>query len=75
MLADIFYPLFTLKITDLSCFIDTKKSGALPPPPPGHLPGPPGGLAAFPIAPDAKKQWTHIFSGLFLLLYYLFRDR
>ena len=56
MVADIFYPLFTLKITDLSCFIDTKKSGALPPPPPGHLPGPPGGLAAFPIAQMQKNN-------------------
>ena len=75
MVADIFYPLFTLKITDFLCFIDIKKSGALPPPPLGHLPGPSGGLAASPIPPVTKKQCTHIFSGLFLLLYYLFRDR
>ena len=52
MVTDIFYPILTLKVTVLACFMK-KKIGALPLP--GNLPGPPGGLTAPPIPPAAKK--------------------
>ena len=58
MVADIFYPILTLKITVLACFIQ-KKLGALPPP--GHLPGPPGGLTVPPY-PKLQKNNAPIFS-------------
>ena len=45
MVADIFYPIFTLRITLLAYFIQKKKKmGALPPP--EHHFAPPGGLTA-----------------------------
>ena len=46
MVADIFYPIFTLRITMLAYFIQKKKKkmGALPPP--EHHFAPPGGLTA-----------------------------
>ena len=53
MVADIFYPIFTLKITMLAYFIQKKKKkkmGALPPP--EHHFGPPGGITA----PLCKKR-------------------
>ena len=63
MVADIFYPILTLKITVLALFYTKKRSGASPPP--EHHPGPPGGLTAPPIPPAAKKKrCAHIFSGL-----------
>ena len=46
MVADIFYPIFNLKITVLVRFIQ-KKLGTSPQS--GHLPEPPGGLTAPPI--------------------------
>ena len=62
MVADIFYPILTLKITVLACFIQ-KKIGASPPT--EHHPGLPGGLTALPIPPATKKKrCAHIFSGL-----------
>ena len=64
MVADIFYPILTLKITVLVSFIQKKKSGALPPT--EHHPGPHGGLTAPPpqYPQLQKKQCAHIFSGL-----------
>ena len=53
MVADIFYPIFNLKITVLVCFIQ-KKLGTSPQS--GHLPEPPGGLTAPPIPQAAKKK-------------------
>ena len=57
MIADIFYPILTLTITALACFIQKKKKhlGALPPP--GHLLDP---LAAI-VFGFAKNQCAHIF--------------
>ena len=52
MVADIFYPIFILKITVLVCFLQ-KKLGTSPQP--GHLPERPGGLTAPPI-PHAEKK-------------------
>ena len=52
MVADIFYPIFILKITVLVCFLQ-KKLGTSPQP--GHLPERPGGLTAPPI-PQAEKK-------------------
>ena len=54
MVVDIFYPLLTLKITILACFIQ-KKSGDLPPPPDHHLRHP-GGLTAPFHTPSCKKK-------------------
>ena len=54
MVADIFYLMFTLKITVLAYFIQKKKSGTSPPP--EHHPGPPGCLTAPPIPLAAKKK-------------------
>ena len=53
MVADIFYPIFILKITVLVCFLQ-KKLGTSPQP--GHLPERPGGLTAPPIPQAAKKK-------------------
>ena len=71
MVADIFYPIFTLKITVLACFIQEKQKNLGASSPPGHLPGPPGGLTAPPTPPPPphtpsckKKRCAHIFSGL-----------
>ena len=63
MVADIFYPIFTLKITVLACFIQEKQKNLGASSPPGHLPGPPGGLTAppLPIPPAAKKNDAPIF--------------
>ena len=64
MVADIFYPIFTLKITVLACFIQEKQKNLGASSPPGHLPGPPGGLTAPlppPIPPAAKKNDAPIF--------------
>ena len=67
MVADIFYPIFTLNITVLASFIQEKQKNLGASSPPGHLPGPPGGLTAPPpptIPPAAKKKrCAHIFSG------------
>ena len=62
MVVDIFYPLLTLKITILACFIQ-KKSGDLPPPPPQTITlDTLVGLQLPSIPPAAKKkQCTHIF--------------
>ena len=63
MVADIFYPIFILKIIVLVCFLQ-KKLGTSPQP--GHLPERPGGLTA-PTIPQAakkkkqKKNDAHIF--------------
>ena len=55
MVADIFYPILTLKITVLMSFIQKKKSGALPPT--EHHPGPHGGLTAPPPQyPQLQKK-------------------
>ena len=54
MVADIFYLMFTLKITVLAYFIQKKKSGTSPPP--EHHPGPPGWLTAPPHTPSCKKK-------------------
>ena len=45
MIAGIFYPIFTLTITVLACFIQKKKivQRFVPMPSPGHRPRPPGG--------------------------------
>ena len=51
MIADNFYPIFTLVITVLACFIQ-KKLGALPPP--AYLLGLPGGLTA-PTDPQLQS--------------------
>ena len=62
MVVNIFYPIFTLKITILACLIQKKIGG------PGHTrasPCTPGGLTAPPIPETAKKQCAHIFSGLY----------
>ena len=66
MVADIFYPIFTLKITVLACFIQEKQKNLGASSPPGHLPGPPGGLTAPPPHTPSckKKRCAHIFSGL-----------
>ena len=48
MIADIFYPIFTLTITILACFIQKKIGSFTPMPLPGHHPGPPGWLIARP---------------------------
>ena len=59
MVVDIFYPLLTLKITILACFIQ-KKSGDLPPP--DHHLGHPGGLTApFHTSSCKKKNNAPIF--------------
>ena len=58
MVTDIIYPILTLKVTVLACFMK-KKIGALPLP--GNLPGPPGGLTAPPIPPAAKKMMCSYF--------------
>ena len=51
MVADIFYPIFTLKITVLVSFIQEKQKNLGASSPPGHLLGPPGGLTAPPPPP------------------------
>ena len=71
MIADIFYPIFTLMITVLSCFIWKKLFGGFAPmSSPGDHPGPPGGLKAHPRPPAAtvfgfaENRYAHIFSVL-----------
>ena len=57
MIADIFFPIFTLKNTVLACFIRKKKKlfgGFAPTPSPGHHPGPPGGFQ-FPPGPHLQS--------------------
>ena len=48
MIADTFYPKFTITITNLACFIRKKKAKLfgvfVPTPSPRHHPGPPEGL-------------------------------
>ena len=73
MIADIFYPIFTLTITISVCFIPTKKKlfgGFVPILSPGYHSGSPGGLQ-LPLHPPAaiafgfaKNQCAHIFSVL-----------
>ena len=63
MVADIFYPIFILKITVLVCFLQ-KKLGTSPQP--GHLPERPGGLTAPPIPQAAKKMVCPYFSWIIL---------
>ena len=58
MVVDIFYPLLTLKITILACFIQ-KKSGDFGAPPPDHHLGHPGGLTAPFHTPSCKKKTMH----------------
>ena len=67
MVADIFYPILTLKITVLALFYTKKRSGASPPP--EHHPGTPGGLTAPPIPPAAKKKKNDV--PIFFLDYLL----
>ena len=72
MITDTLYPIFTLTITVLACFIqknkNKKKCGASPPP--GYLLGPPKGLTATPRSPAAivfgfaKNRCAYIFSVL-----------
>ena len=74
MIADIFYPILTLKITVLACFIRKKETkllvGFSPTPSTGHHPGHSGELTAPPRPPVAilfgfsKNQCAHIFSVL-----------
>ena len=56
MVADIFYPIFTLKITILACYVQKRILGSLPPP--EHHLWPPGGLTAPPILPAGKNKQT-----------------
>ena len=58
MVTDIFYPIFTLKITVLASFIQEKQKNLGASSPPGHLPGPPGGLTTPPPhhTPSCKKK-------------------
>ena len=47
MIADIFYPIFTITVTNLVCFIRKKTKlfgGFAPTPSPRHHPGSPAGL-------------------------------
>ena len=76
MIADIFYPIFTLTITTLACFTRKKLKlfrGFSPTPSPRHCPRPSGGLTAPPSPPAlivfdfAKNQCAHIFSVLSLV--------
>ena len=60
MIADIVYPIFTLKITVLACFIQKKNRGPCPHQAVHHL-GPPGGLAAPLIPPGAKHMHPYFF--------------
>ena len=61
MVVDIFYPLLTLKITILACFIQ-KKSGDLPPPPPRPSPGTPWwAYSSLPYPQLQKKNNAPIF--------------
>ena len=55
MTADIFYPIFTLTITVLACFIRKKKMflGFAPTPSTGHHPGHSG---KFQLPPDPQPQ-------------------
>ena len=72
MIADIFYPTFTLTITVLVCFIQKKNFfvGFAPIPSTGHHLGHSGELTAPPRPPASilfgfsKNQCTHIFSVL-----------
>ena len=73
MIADIFYPIFTLTIAILACFIRKKSKivqGFAYMRSPRHCPGPHGRLKAPPIATAsivfgfAKNQCAHIFSVL-----------
>ena len=71
MIADIFYPIFT--ITILACFTWKKNVwGFTPMPSLRHRPGPPGGAYSSPPTPiaivfDVAKNWcVHIFSVLSL---------
>ena len=68
MVADIFYPIFTLKITVLACFIQEKQKNLGASSPPGHLPGPPGGVTAPPI-PQAEKKKKKNYAPIFFLDY------
>ena len=76
MIADIFYPIFTLTITILACFTRKKLKlfrGFSPTRSPRHCPRTPGGLAALPRPPAlivfgfAKNRCAHIFSVLSLV--------
>ena len=55
MIADVFYPIFPLMITDLTCFIGKKKTklfvGFASTPSTGHHPGHSGELTALPRPP------------------------
>ena len=55
MIVDIFYPIFTLTIIVLACFIRKKKlfGGFAPTPSPRHRAGPPGWLTTPPRPPAA----------------------
>ena len=63
MVADIFYPIFTLKITVLACFVQkqTNVGGFAPT---MASPWTPWWAYSSPIPPAAKKRCAHIFSGL-----------
>ena len=78
MIADIFYPIFTLTITVSACFIRKKTKtktklfgGLAPTPSPRHRPGPSGRCTAPERPPAAiifgfaKNRGTHLFSVLF----------
>ena len=78
MVADIFYPIFTLTITILACF--TRKQvklfrGFSPTLSPRHRPRPPGGAYSSPQSPSFNRFWlsknrcAHIFSALSPALY------
>ena len=68
MIADIFYPIFTITITNLVCFIRKKKTkffgGFAPTPSPRHHPGPPGDLQLQPFLTLTKTN------GPIFFLYY-----
>ena len=66
MIADIFYPTFTLTITILACFIRKKAKlfrGFAPTGSPRHRPGPPRPLTSI-VFGFAKNRCAHIFSVL-----------
>ena len=76
MIADIFYPIFTITITNLVCFIQEKPKliGDLAPTlSPRHHPGPPGGLQ-LPQDPQLQPflSLTKTDAPIFFLYYSLY---
>ena len=64
MITDIFYPIFTLTITVITCFIQKKYKvvrGFSPMSLPKHCPGPPGGLIVPPQTPSCSQSMCPYF--------------